>query len=250
MSAIWASIAEQVQPALLGGTLHRVVESQSEVATLGLVGGDLAAQDLLERMLEVSKPPLRVDTENLDYLLKTPWRYPPLAYGSRFGSRHEPSLFYGSRQATTALAETAFYRLRFLHDRDNPPPVVITRHTLFEARFRTQRGLRLHAPPFQRWQKSLTHPSNYTAAQALGTAMRNADIGAFEFTSARDPKHGLNVALLTPQALVSQRPRRPQDWLCTTEQKRVTFRSTRTASEVITFEIEAFMVDGVLPQLA
>ena len=69
------------------------MESQEQVATNRLVA-TLAEQDLLESMLEASKPPLPKGTARLDYLLATPFRYPPLPHGSRFGGRHEPSLFY------------------------------------------------------------------------------------------------------------------------------------------------------------
>jgi hypothetical protein len=69
--------------------------------------------DLLEELLENSKPQI---VNNIHYLIFTPFRYPPLKYGSRFGSNHEPSLWYGSINLHTALAEVAFYRLKFFED--------------------------------------------------------------------------------------------------------------------------------------
>jgi hypothetical protein len=62
----------------------RAVEGQHVVSTLRLAGGDPARQDLLERILEESKPPLPEGTEGLHYLLATPFRYPPSGAGSRF----------------------------------------------------------------------------------------------------------------------------------------------------------------------
>src|ERR1700722_16404559 len=90
----------------------RVVEAQHISSTRKLV--DTAAEhEVLENLLEESKPAI---DKNTDYLIFTPFRYPPLKYGSRFGSRLEPSLWYGSLDIATALAEVAYYRLLFLND--------------------------------------------------------------------------------------------------------------------------------------
>ncbi|MCV6615090.1 MAG: RES family NAD+ phosphorylase [Cellvibrionaceae bacterium] len=39
--------------------------------------------------------------------MSTPFRYPPLAYGSRFGSTLERGIFYASQELATAFAESA-----------------------------------------------------------------------------------------------------------------------------------------------
>jgi len=44
----------------------------------------------------------------LDYLLFPPFRYPPLKWGSRFGTEYQRGLFYGSQLLATALAEVAY----------------------------------------------------------------------------------------------------------------------------------------------
>ena len=131
MSEIWRACAGQAAPVRLGGTIHRVVESQEQVATNALVD-TLAEQALLEELLERSKPPLADGSRGLHYLLATPFRYPPLPWGSRFGSRFEPSLFYAARHVDTALAEGAFYRFVFWTGMQTPPPAPLhTRHTVF-----------------------------------------------------------------------------------------------------------------------
>ena len=246
-SAIWAAVRDEVRPSLVGGTLVRTVERQAQVATLGLVGGDLARQDALERLLERSKPPRRAGTDHLDYLLATPWRYPPLAHGSRFGARTEPSLLYGSLAETTSLAETAYYRLRFREDAADPPPSIASEHTLFEAAYRTERGVRLQSPPFAAHREALAHRRDYGPAQALGAALREAGVEAFEFVSARDPEGGINVALVSPAALVSHRHERPRDWACATTATAVTFRAMGPPSTLLEYRREDFLVDGELP---
>lgn len=249
-SSIWQAAEEQISPGLIGGTLHRLVESQEQVATSRLVDGDLDKQALLEALLEPSKPPRVSGTEHLDYLLATPWRYPPLKYGSRFGQRYERSLFYGGLSEQTTLAESAFYRWVFLLDMDEPPDKLRSQHTLYNARYRTEKGLRLNSSPFIEYELDLTHKSRYQETQALGSAMRTAGIEAFEFKSARDPAGGNNVALIEPVALISSSAEKQRAWLCATSQHEVLFSHRGMPSVVKRFQIEDFMVNGQLPRPA
>lgn len=105
----WRACLAAAPPRPLAGTLRRLVESQEQVATSQLVAS-LDRQAVLEDLLEQTKPPLRPGAETLHYLLSTPFRYPPLRWGSRFGARSEPSLFYGSLETVTVLWEAAYYR--------------------------------------------------------------------------------------------------------------------------------------------
>ncbi|MCY0725978.1 RES family NAD+ phosphorylase, partial [Klebsiella pneumoniae] len=81
----------------------------------------------------------------LHYLLKTPFRYPPLRWGSRFGSVHEPSLFYAAQRLQTAMAEAAYYRFVLWNGMAVPPPSgrILSEHSTFEARYRVERGIQL-----------------------------------------------------------------------------------------------------------
>jgi hypothetical protein len=246
VSELWAACAADAPPVRLEGTVYRLVESQEQVATNALVS-TLAEQALLEEMIEASKPPGANDVAGLHYLLSTPFRYPPLPWGSRFGTRFEPSLFYGARNADTALAESAYYRFVFWSGMAEPPPAPLdTRHTLFTADVRTDRGLRLQAPPFSRFEGTLTDRRSYAATQALGAAMRNASVEAFEYLSARDPRRGLNLALFTPAAFAQARPTALDEWLCDTRADRVSFYS-RHGGGIREFRREVFLVDGALP---
>jgi hypothetical protein len=242
----WAEQLEAIAPAVLSGTVLRLVESQEQVATNQLVGS-LARQAVLEALLEQTKPPLRKGTQRLHYLLATPFRYPPLKHGSRFGRRSEPSLFYGSQQSSTVLAEAAYYRFVFWHGMAVPPPRKLdTQHTLFGAAYRTGKGLRLQASPFDAYRQKLTHPSDYCATQSLGSSMREVGVEAFEFVSARDPDGGLNVALFNPAALAGSEPSFQQAWLCELTGVCVRFHTARIG-QVFEFAVESFQVDGVLP---
>jgi len=249
VSAIWAACDGERHICRIGGTFWRMVESQERIATSEIVDS-LEEQAALEEMLEASKPPLPAPSTARHYLLSTPFRYPPLPHGSRFGRRFEPSLFYGALGQRSMLAEAAFYRFLFWFGMASPPPNPITsQHTSFTARYRTERGLRLQLPPFDAYRAQLIDPSDYRATQALGSAMRAAGVEAFEYVSARDREHGLNVALFTPRALASQRPTRMERWLCRTGADRVQFLKD-SDREVYDFPLEAFLVAGRLPLAA
>jgi hypothetical protein len=242
----WQTCLADTQPLKLSGVLLRLVESQEQVATSQLVAS-LDRQAVLEDMLEATKPRLRKGTESLHYLLATPFRYPPLKHGSRFGTRSEPSLFYGSRETATVLAEAAYYRFVFWHGMARPPAGKLdTRHTLFGAAWRTGQGLQLQAPPFAEHRAMLASPSDTRASQALGTAMRAAGIEAFEFVSARDPEGGINIALFTPRAFSRKQPVSQEAWLCELGSERVRFRAAR-GRDIHDFPLALFQVAGRLP---
>jgi hypothetical protein len=104
-SSIWMRCEGDSRLTALQLVGWRVVESQHEVSTRKLVH-TAAEQELLETLLERVKPPVTTGSRR-HYLLFTPFRYPPLRHGSRFGSRHELGIWYGAEQQRTAFAEVA-----------------------------------------------------------------------------------------------------------------------------------------------
>ena len=245
----WEACLADAEPGSLSGVLLRLVESQEQVATNQLVSS-LDRQAVLETLLEATKPRLRKGTEHLHYLLATPFRYPPLKHGSRFGTRSEPSLFYGSQETRTVLAEAAYYRLVFLHGMAQLPVGKLdTQHTLFGAAYRTSKGLRLQDRPFIAHRDVLTSPADYSDTQALGSRMRADGIEAFEFISARDPDGGINVALFNPGALAGKDPLSQEPWLCELTAERVRFYAARSR-DIHDFPVGLFQVGGKLPQPA
>jgi hypothetical protein len=244
----WSPTLAEAPVVRLSGAVWRLVESQEQVATNELVD-TLEEQALLEELLETTKPRRVSGTERMHYLLATPFRYPPLRWGSRFGRPYEPGLFYASNEPQTALAESAFYRFVFWYGMSRPPPSarLSSQHTLFSAAIDTRAGLRLQEPPFAAHLETLAHPSRYQATQALGSLMRERGVEGFEYRSARARDAVLNTALFVPQALAAKAPEAQQAWLCDTRAERVVFSRQR---ETLRFALSDFLVDGVLPQPA
>lgn len=228
------------------GTLKRMVENQEQKVTVALVDS-LAEHDVLENLLEESKPVAEWHPRlsQLDYLLTTPWRYPPLKWGSRFGRRFEPSLFYGALSDTALFAEAAFYRLVFFDGMETPfRDRVISQFTVFEANYQTDNGINLTHPPFAKHAAVLRHKARYEPCQVLGSELRERGIEAISYWSARTQTDEINIALFSPDALRSRKHRRPRHGICETRAEGVSFRYF---GELYEFHRDQFLYRGRFP---
>jgi hypothetical protein len=249
-STIWTQSAASSRIGPLTAEPWRVVEAQHRLSTRKLVDS-AREQTILEDLLEAAKPPAVQDREPLHYLLSTPFRYPPLSHGSRFGTRWDPGIWYGSETLPTAFAEVAYYRLVFLGGTDAELGPLETDLTVFRVNVTTGRGLDLAASPFAHWRSRLASKISYAATQPLGAAMREHGIEAFRYVSARDAADGINVGLFTPRAFASRRPHALQTWRSV---------ATRASVELVKrdyfdwqtyhFPRETFVVRGTLPHPA
>jgi len=168
-----------------------VVEAQHQVSTRKLVDS-AAEQALLEELIDNAKP-RDVTANAVHYLLSTPFRYPPLRSGSRFGTRRERGIWYGSEALVTAFAEVAYYRLVFLEGTKADLEPLTSQLTAFTVAARSTRAVDLVSPPFDRHRRTIASPTKYAESQALGMAMRSAGVELFRYPSARDTARGVNV---------------------------------------------------------
>jgi hypothetical protein len=243
---IWTQCAGASEIRPLDRTAWRAVEAQHQVSTRKLVDS-LEEQALLEQLIDTAKPP-DPGGGRLHVLVSTPFRYPPLAHGSRFGRRREPGLWYGSETPRALFAEVAYYRFVFLDGTEAPLDTLRTWHSVFTLRLRTRRGIDLTSRPFAPHASAIASPSDYRAPQALGTAMRRAGVEAFRYPSARDPGGGVNVGVFTPRAFGAARPRGLETWHCTATRQRVEIvRQDFSGRTAFTYAREVFLVDGRLP---
>ena len=270
------SYLERIKAAIepVKGRGFRVAESQEQIATMDIVDSAFE-QSRLEELLETNKPPYRDSVDDLHYLLKTPFRYPPLDYGSRFGRPFEKSLFYAAVKMDTALAETAFYRFVFVHDTQVPfPKPVKSQHTLFEVSVKTNNGVKLQSPDWLNVRSQLVDPEDYRFTQAIGTEMREAGVEAFQFISARAVQVGLrslddqptegglqnlatdyvgiNWGLFEPSAFQKTQPSNPRPMIVITTKENVSIVMTETdgSSTASEFPVTHFMVSGRIPRPA
>ena len=212
-----------------------MVEAQHTASTMKIVDND-AEQDLLETLLEASKPAHLATALALDYLLATPFRYHPLRGGSRFRAITDPGVFYGAESVRTASAELGYWRWRFLKDAVDLEQLEPVAHAAFSADVSTQM-VDLRQPPFSVDAASWLHPADYSSTQAFAQVARVADVGGIQYQSARDPKPAWCVALLTPQAFAKPKPRLMQTWWLAVHQDAVTWRRD---NESMTFAAAAW----------
>jgi hypothetical protein len=248
--SIWTRCAAKFNFRALNLDAWRVVESQHITSTRKLVDSD-AEQELLEQLVDRVKPPTPTGDKfaRLHYLLFTPFRHPPLRHGSRFGTRNEPGIWYGSRDLETAFAEVAYYRLLFLEGTTADIEPLIVELSAFTAAVASKRAADLTRAPFSAHAKSLTSKTSYAATQPLGRDMRAAGVEAFLFSSARSSAHGVNVGLFVP-AFAKKAPKKIETWICTADRKKVELTEKgflAHRARRFTFRRSAFEVRGALP---
>lgn len=145
--------------------------------------------------MEESKPPV---DKGKHYLIFTPFRYPPLQYGSRFGRIYEPSLWYGSLELKTA----------------------------FKAYLSTNKGIDLTTAPFNEYTEKISNKSTYEYSQPLGTSMREENIEAFIFNSARTKEKANNIVTYTSEVFKKKNDQyidNQQNWICFATKKLIEF---------------------------
>ena len=199
-------------------SVWRGVESQYAVATMRLVDS-LEEQDLLEQLLETSKPPIAQDRH---YLLFTPFRYTP-PHPHRFRPAHERGQWYGAVHQVAVCAEIAYWRHRFILDSAALVGTdLLTEHTLFQAVVRG-RSIDLTQQPWLQRRDQWTHGSDYTATQALAAEARHRGVQWLGYESVRAPQELCAVAL-EPDAL-SEPPQgidaTRQRWHCKANRSKV-----------------------------
>lgn len=204
------TLAEAAQP--IDATPWRLVEAQHRASTMRLVD-TLDEQSMLEDLLDASKPPLPPEAKHLHYLLATPFRYPaPPPAGSRFRGIGDPGVWYGADVVETALAEVAYWRLRFLADSPKTPDLLPVPHTAFRASV-AGTAIVLQEPPFDRQRRQWEDPVSYEATQTLARTAREGGVALIRYRSVRDPEHRAALAVLTPKAFRKAEPLEQHTWL-------------------------------------
>ena len=234
----------------LNTDVTRIVETQEYAATTSLVD-DLDEQSLLEELLDNVKPDYRKGTKCLHYLISTPFRYPPLKYGSRFGDVTMPSYFYASDDIKTALSECAFYRFVFLNDMSEPYHKPIkSEHMSFSVNIDAPTTADLTKIKSEEIAAVLASPVNYIFTQQLGKHLtQKCGATALKFYSARAKESkGINIAVAKPEVILSKKPEDNINWICHTTTKKISFNAHE--STPISFDINSFLINGVLPKLA
>jgi len=233
--------------AQLDGVVLRLVEQQGAQATRRTTDS-LEEQAWLEDFLETSKPELPSAEECAvrHRLLLTPFRYRK-RHGSRFATRWERGLFYGSCSRFGCLLEGAYYELVFQDGPERPfPRSSSMRKAIFHVQMRTVRGLKLQQHDNRELQAKLRDPIDSHFCQGLGQAMREAGIEAFEYHSARSAEDVVQVGAISCRIFTST-PFDQVEVVLEANRSEVAIRCL-DATTVHHFQRQQFEVNGELPQ--
>jgi len=156
-------------------------------------------QDVLETLLEHSKPPLPTMKVPKHYLLSTPFRYRP-PHPSRFRPAGTLGLWYGAEELSAACAEVAYWRHRFILDSTAfLKTELLTVHTFFQAKVEGA-AIDLMSPPWNAARPDWTHGSDYSATHAVAETARERGVQWICYESVRAPGHRC-AAVLDVEAL-------------------------------------------------
>lgn len=220
----------------------RVVEAQHRISTNRLAAS-IADQALLEDLAEAVKPLVPPAARHLHYLLASPFRYGHRS-ASRFRRADErPGIFYASEHEHTAVAESAYWRLRFFTRSPGfTPPRTVSEHSSFSVALVAPRTIDLTHAPFAA-DEAQWMSDDYAVCQALASEARAAEAQAIRYRSARDTGRRANVALLDPAGFAETRPRTGQTWHLRLEQGRLLALAAFPATESLTFSFAQFGLD-------
>lgn len=182
----------------------RSIEAQHQVATMQITSSE-DEQLRLEQLLESSKPKAPEHCEGMDYLVSTAFRYPPLPYGSRFGTRSRRGILYLSETIEAVYRESAFYALAFWDGMTTPASLSDLQQTRNVMAIPVRATHWLDVSKLNRPERNaICSPVSWGASQAFGDKARDASIELIRYPSARMPavlsEHS-NLAVLAPSAV-------------------------------------------------
>lgn len=218
----------------------RIVEEQYKISSDRLTDGP-AEQDVLERLVEEVKPTMPAAAISLHHLLGTPFRY-GYSKATRFRRANErPGIFYASETERAAVAEAAYYAMRFFSAAPgvNLPATTIERFG-FSIPIAVDRALDLTDAPLNRGRSLWTQDRDHESCQRFATAARALDAQLIRYESVRDPTGGANVALLDPAAFQRRVPHPESSWHFRFRDRKVTAFAAGGSRERFDFTFEQF----------
>lgn len=249
MNELWKKCEGDQFIASIDTLAWRIVEDQGRSSTRKLVATN-QWHDVLEKMLEETKSPLTIDLKKMHYLLFTPFRYPPLEYGSRFGKQHERGIFYAALELETALAEKAYYKLAFIRAYKSNNSIQMN-FTSFQIKIESKQAIDLTTDPFDKHRGNISSPISYKDTQPLGASMRGCGVEVFVYYSARARFPAKNIGIFSPKAFGQNHniERTFIAWNCFATQDLVEFSKKMSDAPVEIFNATDFFIDGKFPEI-
>lgn len=150
---------------------------------------------------------LRRNTDG-DTRLSRPFESRDTTFATRFSpaGRHVPGVLYGSERITTAAAEVIFHRLLFYAQSEGLPLPGRLSFEAFCVTCQSEFTVDLLAPPFSDAADAWVRPADYGPTNAVAAVVLEAGGHLIRFRSVRDPRGGVNFAVLDRKAISSVEP--------------------------------------------
>lgn len=247
MSALRSTIINR--PVCYNKDVFRIVETQEDAATMALMK-NIEKQTALESLLDEYKPPYAdQQLQYRHYLIASPFRYPPLPWGSRFGQRFEKSYFYASESSATCIAESVYYRFVFFAGKasDFSMPV-LTEHCLFSLFVASDACADFTQVTDSNLLSAIVSPDDYSQTHKIGRECRNNNIHIIRYPSARDTV-GINLAIDNPEVIKSNEPLQKRKVMMQINQSRDRITVKTDKNFPVIFTQAQFTVDGTFPKI-
>lgn len=219
------------------GSVWRMVEAQHYTSTMKLVD-DPEDHDILEQLLDASKPSIPSILSGFHYLLATPFRYPSRRGGTRFRAQFDPGVFYAAGSLRTCCAELGYWRWRFLMAAPEVKSIDPVSHTAFATKVKAS-AIDLRQGNMAKYQTAWMHPQDYSHTQQLSRLVRQSGVQSILYASVRDGEGGWCLALLDPRGFVDKAPKTAtQTWDLTITRESIYWR--RDKNEHFLFHAEQF----------
>ena len=150
-------------------------------------------------------------------------------------------IFYASEAESTAVAEAAYYAMRFFSAAPGMelPTTTIERFG-FSIPIAVEHGLDLTKAPLNQSRVLWTRDRDYRPCQQFATAARATGAQLVRYQSIRDPEAGANVALFDPGAFQRPVPYPDRSWHFRFRDKRLTAFAAGESKQRFDFTFDQF----------
>ncbi len=169
---------------------------------------------IVEMAISLQISSLKNSLRDLHPLLKLPFTTKSYPGGSRFRAQFDSGVFYGADTIETAAAERGYHHHLFVK---NSPSLVssgATPFTFFTVKI-SMDLVDVRMAPFSKSPEIFHNKSSYLESQRFAILVRQSGVAGIAYTSVRNPKKALCVAMLSPDGFATKQPASwDENWSC------------------------------------
>lgn len=207
-------------PALIASKATLFTETLNRFVTKNLYSSIVKITDndeefaAVEKAIRLQISSFKEDFRVLHPLLKLPFTTKSYSGGSRFRAQFDSGVFYGADTLETAAAERGYHHHLFVK---NSPSLVssgATPLTFFTVDI-SMNLVDVRLAPFSKNPGIFHNKNSYSESQRFASLVRQSGIAGIAYTSVRNPKKALCVAMFSPSGFATKQPASwDENWFC------------------------------------